>query len=116
MSFLDYNRKRTKRRIMNGEHVRWVEHKTKRNYIRQCVLSFPFWIKDKDLKPFFDEAKMLTAETGVKHSVDHIIPINHELVSGLSVPANLQVIKSKYNFAKGNKFNPYQTDIFEDTW
>lgn len=91
MSFLDYNRKKSKIKIMNGEKVHWIENNPRRDYIRQCVLSFPFWVKDADLRPIWNEAKKIEKETGNKMVVDHIIPINHPFVSGLSVPWNLQI-------------------------
>lgn len=112
MSILEYNRKKTKIRIINGERVNWIENSPKRDYIRQAVLSFPFWIRDADLRPIWVEAKQLEKETGIPHVLDHIIPLNHPDVSGLTVPWNLQIITAKQNGSKGNKFNPYQLDLF----
>ena len=41
-----------------------------------------------------------------KMRVDHIIPLNNPLVSGLHVPENLQYISEKDNQDKANKFEP----------
>jgi hypothetical protein len=41
-----------------------------------------------------------------KKRVDHIYPLNGELVSGLHVAENLQYVSQNYNQEKANKFEP----------
>lgn len=66
--------------------------------------SMPPWADKKAIKAMYVEARRLTAETGIKHEVDHIIPSNHPLVCGLHVECNLQVITEFENITKSNTF------------
>ena len=43
----------------------------------------------------------------IKYEVDHIIPLNNDLVCGLHVASNLQIIPQKKNTVKGNVFQCY---------
>ena len=63
--------------------------------------------KEEDIKigEFYKESARLTKETGILHEVDHIIPLQGELVSGLHVPWNLRVITAEENRKKGNKLD-----------
>lgn len=49
-------------------------------------------------------AKLRTKLTGIKWCVDHIVPLNGRLVSGLHVIENIQVITKAANSVKFNKF------------
>lgn len=54
------------------------------------------------IKRLYEYAKHVTTTSGMEYQVDHIIPLSNPLVCGLHVPANLQVITSEQNKAKGN--------------
>ena len=67
----------------------------------------PAWLTDFDklkIKCIYSVAAMLTRENKEAWHVDHIIPLNGKLVSGLHVPSNLWFIKGEENRTKNNKF------------
>lgn len=67
----------------------------------------PKWLTKEDLKQIaliYKEAHRLTKETGIKHHVDHIIPLQGKTVSGLHVPSNLQILTAHDNVKKSNKW------------
>jgi len=66
--------------------------------------SLPPWADKKAIREIYIKARQVTLETGIKHEVDHIIPSNHELVCGLHVENNLQIITEYENIRKSNSF------------
>lgn len=68
--------------------------------------AMPSWLTPTQLaqiQAFYEIAAALKTQTGIKHNVDHIIPLQGDAVSGLHVPWNLQVIPASLNSAKSNK-------------
>ena len=51
------------------------------------------------------EAQLLSIDTGVKHEVDHIIPLVHDKVCGLHVRKNVQLLTRMQNRQKASRFN-----------
>lgn len=67
----------------------------------------PAWLTaehKREMREMYLIAELLTKFLGEEHQVDHIIPLNHELVCGLHVPWNLQVLTAAENVAKSNRF------------
>ena len=66
----------------------------------------PSWANTEAINQIYLEARRLTNETGIKHEVDHIIPLNHTLVCGLHCQQNLQILTKQQNQHKTNTFIP----------
>lgn len=67
----------------------------------------PLWLSEFDklkIKCYYSIASMLTNVNKESWHVDHIVPMQGELVSGLHVPSNLQVLRGIDNIRKKNKF------------
>jgi 5-methylcytosine-specific restriction endonuclease McrA len=67
----------------------------------------PSWLTKDDLwiiNEIYELAILRTKVLGVMWHVDHIIPLQGKLVSGLHVPSNLQVILGAANHTKNNKY------------
>jgi len=75
-----------------------------RNVARRSGLSkrTPEWADLKEIRRIYVECRRISQQTGVKHHVDHIIPLAGRTVSGLHVPGNLQIIPARENQAKLN--------------
>ena len=66
----------------------------------------PKWLTEHEKEQMillYDQARHLTKTTGIKHTVDHIIPICNKKVCGLHVLQNLQILTQSENSSKGNK-------------
>lgn len=59
----------------------------------------PAWSETEEIKRFYENCPS-------GHQVDHIVPLQGNLVSGLHVICNLQYLTSSENSSKQNKFDP----------
>ena len=65
----------------------------------------PIWNDKAAMAAAYAEAKRLTAETGAKYVVDHIVPLKSDIVCGLHAHTNLRVIPEVENLKKNNRFD-----------
>jgi 5-methylcytosine-specific restriction endonuclease McrA len=68
----------------------------------------PSWLTVEDFEEMvalYEKAKELTKITGIKHHVDHIIPLMNKNVCGLHVQWNLQILTESENISKGNRLD-----------
>jgi len=90
------------REYYEGNRVRFLIRGAKRRAARKQ--AFPKWANIKAIAEFYLLAERKTSETGIRHVVDHIVPLQGRNVCGLHVEYNLQVLTEEENLRKFNKF------------
>ena len=81
----------------------YVRHARKRQ--SKIVQQFPRWADAQAMQKIYDEAQTLR-DAGIDVEVDHVIPLQGELVSGLHCEFNLQILTKIANRSKKNRFDP----------
>lgn len=71
----------------------------------------PAWADQEDIKQVYIDCEEINIAAKLagcieKFVVDHVIPLQGELVSGLHISSNLQIITAKANNEKNNNFTP----------
>lgn len=85
-----------------------------RTWMIARIIQTPPWVNFSEVREVYRWAAELTRTTGVSHTVDHIVPLNHPMVSGLHVPCNLRPVPASVNFSKGNTWMPDQIEMWGD--
>lgn len=73
---------------------------------RRFRLATPKWLSVEqklEIRLKYRLAIELSRRTGVRHAVDHIVPLQGDMVCGLHVPWNLDVVTQEENLKKSNK-------------
>lgn len=64
------------------------------------------WADKAAMREMYAVAKQLERTTGIKHHVDHIVPLQSQFVCGLHCEGNLQVLPAFLNHQKLNRHWP----------
>ena len=66
----------------------------------------PEWADGKAIDQYYLIAKYLSDELGIKFHVDHVVPLQSEIVCGLHAHTNLTIAVGSWNCSKGYKWWP----------
>ncbi len=67
-------------------------------------MAMPQWADRSAINAIYAQAVKISRETGVKHDVDHIVPLRGKNVCGLHVHWNLQILTASENKRKFTTF------------
>lgn len=81
-----------------------VRGKIRRNVA--IALAYCDWSDLEEVIRMYRAAAIMTELTGRMYTVDHVVPLLHELVCGLHTHTNMEVISLPENEIKGNRFWP----------
>lgn len=107
----EYNKKN--KDMLSKKRTEWLARTPglSASYVKKYQASklqrTPSWLTEFDklkISCIYSVAAMLTRHNNEPWHVDHVIPLQGELVSGLHVPSNLQVLRGSENISKKNKF------------
>ena len=100
--YKERKRRNAKRYYSSRAHKRAVQQR--RFFEKASRVATPRGVTE--LRRIRLEAQLLSIDTGVKHEVDHVIPLIHPQVCGLTVPANCQILTKAQNRRKARRFDP----------
>ena len=80
------------------------EKNSRRTRVRKGAT--PAWANLDQILAIYRMAQQLASQTGAKYHVDHIVPLQSDIVCGLHCEANLQVLPALANLQKHNRAWP----------
>lgn len=110
-SYWDNNKDKinAKRRLIKGRtSVQTAKRRANR------LMATPPWLSEehqKEIQNLFWLTRDLRSVTGEEYHVDHIVPLTNEIVCGLHVPWNLQILPSDINLSKSNSFDDQEEGL-----
>jgi hypothetical protein len=83
---------------------KWLASNAERRArIRQSTPTLLTRAERAEIVGIYHFAKVMSRITGQEWHVDHVVPLNGEVVSGLHVPSNLRAVPATENLQKSNK-------------
>ena len=101
----------TNKEIMVARSVKWQKDNAARvnakNAFRKArkLIATPSWASQQAINGMYELAAIFN-RTGINLHVDHMVPLQSELVCGLHCEANLQLLLASDNTSKGNRWWP----------
>ena len=100
--------------LEEGRDISHTSESNRKHYLRsikyyqQLYKATPSWYDEKHHKQILDIYKDCAKQRkfGKNLVVDHIVPVCSNIVCGLNVPWNYQIITERENSKKGNKYWP----------
>ncbi len=100
--FVNINQLHCKEKLKRSRgHVAWCANIPRTKLV---AMATPKWANKKENSMLRKAAQSATLITGIKHQVDHIIPLRSDKVCGLHVAENMQIISRTENLKKRNHF------------
>lgn len=86
-----------------NRHIIYANNQKRRSLKKQAI---PKWADLDSIKQIYADSIFISEITGIKHHVDHIVPLNSKIVCGLHCESNLRITTASDNLSKGNLFWP----------
>jgi hypothetical protein len=72
----------------------------------RLLQATPAWADEKAIAQYYIIARYLTYALGIPFQVDHTVPLQSEIVCGLHVPHNMNIMLGALNIGKSNRYWP----------
>lgn len=98
--------------LVNKKNREWAKKNPLQGYVKSARRmaakknAIALWADKNAIRFVYQAAKDMTTMYGKPYEVDHIVPLQSELVCGLHCEANLQILPRSVNASKGNRYWP----------